>query len=138
MNTMKLWFTLTLAAMSAMVQAYNNPILWEDLADIDIFRVNGTYYYSASTMHYSPGAPILKSYDLVNWAYIGHSVPELIFGEKYYLKSTEAAYVDDIWASSTRYRESNGLYYWYGCIDFAQTHIFTASDPAEEWTPHTN
>ncbi|MEW9534748.1 lectin, partial [Microbispora sp. NPDC049125] len=32
---------------------FSNPVLWEDLADIDIFRVDNTYYYSASTMHYS-------------------------------------------------------------------------------------
>ncbi|MFC6078406.1 RICIN domain-containing protein, partial [Microbispora bryophytorum] len=42
--------------------SYSNPVLWEDLADIDVFRVDDTYYYSASTMHYSPGAPILRSY----------------------------------------------------------------------------
>ncbi|WP_318272225.1 cellulose binding domain-containing protein, partial [Microbispora triticiradicis] len=36
---------------------YSNPVLWDDLADIDIIRVGDTYYYSASTMHYSPGAP---------------------------------------------------------------------------------
>jgi beta-xylosidase len=35
-----------------------------------------------------------------------------------------------------RYRQSNGLWYWYGCIDFAKTHIFTAEDPAGEWTQH--
>ncbi|WP_169945447.1 RICIN domain-containing protein, partial [Microbispora sp. H11081] len=33
---------------------YTNPVLWDDLADIDIFRAGDTYYYSASTMHYSP------------------------------------------------------------------------------------
>jgi hypothetical protein len=44
---------------------FENPVLWEDLADLDIFRVGKTFYYSASNMHYSPGAPILRSYDLV-------------------------------------------------------------------------
>src|SRR5947209_5352993 len=56
---------------------FRNPVLWEDLADIDVIRVGDAYYYSASNMHYSPGAPILRSYDLVNWEYIGHSVPTL-------------------------------------------------------------
>lgn len=49
---------------------FKNPVLWQDTADIDIFRVGKTYYYSASTMAYSPGAPILKSSDLVNWEYV--------------------------------------------------------------------
>ena len=42
-----------------------NPVVWQDFADGDIIRVGDAYYYSASTMHYSPGAPILRSYDLV-------------------------------------------------------------------------
>ena len=42
----------------------SNPMLWEDFADVDIIRVDNVYYASASTMHYSPGAPVLRSYDL--------------------------------------------------------------------------
>ena len=44
---------------------FTNPVVWQDFADGDIIRVGDAYYYSASTMHYSPGAPILRSYDLV-------------------------------------------------------------------------
>ena len=47
---------------SASRAAFNNPLLWLDLADIDVFRVDNTFFFSASTMHYSPGAPILRSY----------------------------------------------------------------------------
>ena len=56
---------------------FDNPVLWEDLPDLEVIRVDDTYYYTASTFHYSPGAPVLRSYDLVNWEYIGHSVPVL-------------------------------------------------------------
>ncbi|WP_260479354.1 family 43 glycosylhydrolase [Kibdelosporangium aridum] len=62
---------------------YTNPVVWQDFADIDIIRVGDTYYATASTMHYSPGAPILRSYDLVNWEFAGHAVPSLDFGSKY-------------------------------------------------------
>ena len=34
---------------------YTNPVVWQDFADGDIIRVGDAYYYSASTMHYSPG-----------------------------------------------------------------------------------
>jgi len=30
---------------------FTNPVLYEDFADNDIFRLNNTYYYSASNMH---------------------------------------------------------------------------------------
>ena len=52
---------------------FQNPVLWEDLPDIEVFRVDDTFYYTSSTFHYSPGAPVLRSYDLVNWEYVGHS-----------------------------------------------------------------
>ncbi|KAF3903528.1 Beta-xylosidase [Arthrobotrys entomopaga] len=113
---------------------YNNPVLWNDLADLEIIRVNDTYYYSASTMAYSPGAPVLRSYDLINWEYIGHSVPTLDWNSKYNLANGQRAYVKGIWASLFGYRKSTGTYYWGGCIEFSQTYMYTATNPAGPWT----
>jgi beta-xylosidase len=115
---------LVLAA-AAKRPTYTNPVLWNDLADLDVFRVNDTYWYSASTMAYSPGAPILRSGDLVNWEYVGHSVPRLDFGdpEAYSLEDGKQAYVRGIWASSMRYRPSDGIWYWIGCVDFKNTYV---------------
>ncbi len=115
---------------------FSNPVLWQDLADLDIFRVGDTYYYSASTMHYSPGAPILRSYDLVNWEFAGHSVPTLDFGSKYDLNGGRG-YVRGIWASFLNYRKSNKTFYWGGCIDFAKTYIYTATAVDGQWSRHT-
>ncbi|MFC6023388.1 family 43 glycosylhydrolase [Plantactinospora solaniradicis] len=116
--------------------SFTNPVVWQDFADVDIIRVGEAYYLSASTMHYSPGAPILRSYDLVNWEFAGHSVPRLDFGSKYDLSGGHA-YVDGIWASTLNYRQSNGTYYWAGCVDFSQTHIYTASAVDGTWSRHT-
>ncbi|KAB2580086.1 putative beta-xylosidase [Lasiodiplodia theobromae] len=123
-------------AAAVAVADFTNPVLWEDLADLDIFRVDDTFYYSASTMAYSPGAPILRSYDLANWEFIGHSVPTLDFGDAYDLNGGQA-YVQGIWASFCNYRPSNKLFYWGGCIrSDLKTHIYTASDPSGEWSKH--
>ncbi|MDO3686742.1 RICIN domain-containing protein [Micromonospora sp. C28ISP2-4] len=113
--------------------SFTNPAVWQDFADVDIIRVGDVYYMSASTMHYSPGAPVLRSWDLVNWEFAGHSVPRLDFGSKYDLSSSEHAYVDGIWASTLNYRPSNRTFYWAGCIDFAQTHIYTAAAVDGAW-----
>jgi len=118
----------------ARAQDFTNPVVWEDLADVDVLRVNDTYYYSASTMHFSPGAPILRSYDLVNWEFIGHSGPSLSWSSKYNLTDGQRAYVKGIWASSLRFRPSNGLWYWAGCIEFATSHVYTAPDVTGPWT----
>ncbi|OJD28651.1 xylosidase [Diplodia corticola] len=123
-------------AAAVAVADFTNPVLWEDLADLDIFRVDDTFYYSASTMAYSPGAPILRSYDLVNWEFIGHSVPVLDFGDNYDLNGGQA-YVQGIWASFCNYRPANQLFYWGGCMrSDLKTHIYTASDPSGEWSKH--
>ncbi|KAH9883488.1 family 43 glycosyl hydrolase [Xylariomycetidae sp. FL2044] len=113
---------------------FSNPVLWEDLADLDVFRVDDAWYYSASTMHYSPGAPILRSYDLVNWEYIGHSVPKLEWASKYDLTNGAQAYVEGIWASTMRYNANNGKWYWIGCIEFGKTYVYTASSVTGPWS----
>ncbi|MFG1694239.1 RICIN domain-containing protein [Nonomuraea sp. NPDC049309] len=113
---------------------YTNPVVWQDFADGDIIRVGDTYYYSASTMHYSPGAPILRSYNLVDWEYAGHSVPRLDFDSSAYDLSGGRAYVKGIWASTLNYRPSNATFYWIGCIEFNRTYVYTATAVDGTWT----
>lgn len=46
------------------------------------------------------------------------------------LADPEVFRVKGVWASSLGYRQSNGIFYWYGCIQGeGKTHIFTASNP---------
>jgi beta-xylosidase len=108
------------------VRNFSNPVLWADHPDLDVFRVGDVFYYSSSTFAFSPGAPVLKSYDLVHWEAVSHSVPELNFGAKYNLNGNGQAYVKGIWASSLRYRSSNDLFYWIGCIENSKTYIWTS------------
>jgi beta-xylosidase len=112
---------------------YANPVLWEDLADADVFRVGDTFYYTASTMHYSPGAPILRSYDLLHWEFAGHAVPNLDFGSNAYNLTGGRAYVKGIWASALNYRRSNGTFYWIGCVEFNRTYVYTATTVEGPW-----
>lgn len=115
---------------------YSNPVIWEDLPDLEVIRVGDTYYYTASTFHYSPGAPVLRSYDLVNWEYVGHSVPVLDFHPSYDLEGSRS-YVNGIWASSLRYRESDETFYWIGCMhNVGGGHVFTAPSAEGPWTEH--
>ena len=114
---------------------FQNPVLWEDLADVEVIRVDDTYYYTASNMHYSPGAPILRSYDLVNWEYAGHAVPVLDFSPKYDLNGGQA-YIKGTWASTLQYRKSNQTFYWLGCIEFSKTYVYTATSVEGPWQKH--
>ncbi len=38
-------------------ETYSNPLIWQDLPDLEVIRVDDTYYYTASTFHHAPGAP---------------------------------------------------------------------------------
>jgi beta-xylosidase len=112
---------------------YQNPLIWQDLPDLEVIRVDNVYYYTASTFHHSPGAPLLRSYDLVNWEYVSHSVPVLDFDPSYDL-AEERSYVNGIWASTLRYRQSNQTFYWMGCMhNKGGSYVFTAKDPQGPW-----
>ncbi|MES2826376.1 MAG: family 43 glycosylhydrolase [Pseudomonadota bacterium] len=117
---------------------YSNPLIWEDLPDSEVIRVDDAYYYTASTFHHSPGAPVLRSYDLVNWEYISHSVPVLDFDSSYNLSGSRS-YVNGIWASSLQYRESNKTFYWMGCMhNKGGGYVFTAKSPEGPWTKNAS
>ncbi|KAJ5358477.1 glycosyl hydrolase [Penicillium cataractarum] len=127
------------SASVATARSYVNPLLWEDLPDMEVICVENVYYMSVSSFHFSPGAPILKSYNLVDWAYIGHSVPDLAaFGPRFRLDGhNTSGYVKGIWASTFKYRQSDGLFYWYGAIQGTdQTFLYTAKKAEGPWTSH--
>ncbi|HEU5073209.1 MAG TPA: glycoside hydrolase 43 family protein [Polyangiaceae bacterium] len=117
-------------------ETYENPLIWEDLPDVEVIRVDDTYYYTASTFHHSPGAPVLRSYDLVHWEYVSHSVPVLDFDASYDL-SGDRSYVNGIWASTLQYRASNETFYWMGCMHgVGGGWVFTAKSPEGPWEKH--
>ncbi|XXT20887.1 glycoside hydrolase 43 family protein [Sorangium sp. So ce429] len=117
-------------------ETYSNPLIWEDLPDVEVIRVDDTYYYTASSFHYSPGAPVLRSYDLVHWEYVSHSVPRLDFDASYDLSGGNS-YVNGIWASTLQYRKSNETFYWMGCMhNKGGGWVFTAKSPEGPWEKH--
>src|ERR1017187_4983515 len=52
---------------------YSNPLFYDEFSDPDIIRVGADFYLTGTTMHATPGLPILHSRDLVNWRIIGRS-----------------------------------------------------------------
>jgi len=78
--------------------------------------VGNTYYMSSTTMHMSPGVPIMKSNDLVNWKLVNYAYDTLANLEALNLTNGKNAYGAGSWASSIRFH--NGTYY---VSTFAQT-----------------
>jgi beta-xylosidase len=105
-----------------------NPIIWADVPDPALLRVRDTYYMSSTTMHMSPGLPIMKSTDLVNWEMASYAYDTLGHNDALTLRNGESAYGSGSWASSLRYHD--GRFYvstFSNTTD--RTHIYVADDP---------
>ncbi len=117
-------FFLLLHPVSAQHQKAINPIIFADVPDLSMIRVGNNYYMSSTTMHMSPGVPIMKSTDLVNWKIINYCYDTLANTDELYLDNGKNAYSKGSWASSLRYH--NGIFY---LTTFSQTtgktHIYT-------------
>jgi beta-xylosidase len=111
----------------AQIMQATNPIIFADVPDIAIIRVGDTYYMSSTTMHMSPGVPIMSSKDLVNWKLVSYAYDTLISNDEMNLENGKSTYGRGSWASSIRYH--NGMYY---VSTFAatsgKTHIYTTKN----------
>ncbi|WP_394351897.1 glycoside hydrolase family 43 protein [Spirosoma agri] len=116
-----------LMQVTAMAQTAHNPIIFADVPDMAMIRVGTTYYMSSTTMHMSPGLPIMKSKDLVNWQLVGYAYDTLANVDALTLSNGKSTYGRGSWASSLRYH--NGTYY---VTTFAQTtgktYVYTTKD----------
>ena len=88
---------------------YSNPVIFADVPDIDFIRVDDAYYMVSTTMHMSPGCPIMKSYDLVNWEIVNYVFNTLDDADNLALRNGEHSYGKGQWAASIRYH--NGIFY---------------------------
>jgi beta-xylosidase len=116
-----------LAQMADSGRPARNPVIWADVPDMAMVRVGDTYYMSSTTMHMSPGLPIMKSKDLVNWQLVSYASDILDDVDELNLINGKSSYGKGSWASSLRYH--NGTFY---ATTFAQntgkTYIFTTQD----------
>ncbi|MEP7253257.1 MAG: glycoside hydrolase 43 family protein, partial [Ginsengibacter sp.] len=120
-------FPMFFSVVAAQVNRAHNPIIFADVPDESIVRVGGTYYMSSTTMHMSPGVPIMKSNDLVNWKIVNYAYDTLANIDELNLINGKSSYGRGSWASCIRYH--NGLFY---VTTFAQTtgktYIFSTKD----------
>jgi beta-xylosidase len=98
------------------VKEAKNPIIFADVPDISMVRVGDTYYMSSTTMHMSPGVPIMKSNDLVNWKLVNYAYDTLADIDELNLVNGKSAYGKGSWASCIRYHKET-----YYVSTFAQT-----------------
>ncbi len=126
-----------LLAASANAQI-KNPMLWADVPDPDVIRVDDTFYLVSTTMHLMPGAPVMASKDLKNWETVGYIFDKLTDSPKYDLQEG-TVYGRGQWATSLKYH--NGKFYALLAPNEAgamgDTYIFTAPKAEGPWTIHS-
>jgi beta-xylosidase len=104
-----------------------NPVIWADVPDVAAIRVGDTYYMASTTMHMSPGLPIMKSKNLVNWELVGYAYDTLADNEALRLENGKNAYGRGSWAPSLRYHEGTFYASTFSSTS-GRTHIYTTDD----------
>ena len=108
-------------------QSARNPVIFADVPDMSMIRVGDVYYMSSTTMHMSPGVPIMKSEDPVNWQIVNYAYDILDDVDALNLGNGKNAYGGGSWASCLRYHD--GVYYvstFSGTTN--KTYIYTTND----------
>lgn len=144
MKTRKLLLTLLLSACTGTLSlsaqssdngdgTFTNPVLWADVPDPDVIRVGDTFYMVSTTMHLMPGAPVMRSKDLVNWETVSYVFDKLTDKPNYDLKEG-TAYGRGQWATSLRYH--NGKFYVYFSPNDTpyKGYVYSTDDPKKGWT----
>lgn len=119
---------------AAQTSTIANPFIWSDVPDDDIIRVGNTYYMVSTTMFFTPGAPIMKSTDLVSWEICSYVYDTYADGDVQNLANGKHDYAHGQWATSLRY--NNGYFYvFFGSYGSGKSYIYKTKDiESGNWT----
>jgi beta-xylosidase len=113
--------------VSAQTKPSQNPVIFADVPDPSIVRVGDTYYMSSTTMHMSPGVPVMRSKDLINWEMVSYAYNVLGDNDALNLNNGKNAYGKGSWASCIRYH-NNTFYISTFSSTTGKTYIYYTKD----------
>lgn len=110
--------------------AYQNPMLWADVPDPSVTRKGDDFYLMSTTMHLMPGAPVMKSKDLVHWEIASYVFDSITDNSKYNLLNG-TVYGRGQWATSIRYHKDH-FYVLFSPNDVPyKSYIYKTKDPSQ-------
>jgi len=125
--------------------SFGNPVIGADVPDVSTIRVSAeeageprdVYYMVSTTMELAPGAPILKSYDLVNWEIATYVYDVLETDDRSALRNGNSAYGQGQWASTIAFHD--GTYYvLFNSNNNGHSYLFSTDDIEDgEWARHS-
>lgn len=111
---------------------YLNPVLCADYSDPDVIRDGDDYWLTASSMHCTPGLPILHSRDLVNWTIVNHAFANNPDPRGVFARPQHGC---GVWAPSIR--KHGGRFYIFVGLPDEGIYVTSATDPRGKWSePH--
>jgi len=127
-------FVLTMSVTSLKAaDFFKNPFIHADFPDLSVTRKGKDFYMISTTMHLMPGAPILKSRDLVNWDIKTYLFDSIKDSPKYDLINNETVYGRGQWASSLRFHKGK-FYAMFSTNDPSRGYIYSTTNPEGKWT----
>ena len=107
----------------------NDACVDSDTPDPDIIRVGDAFYMTSTSMHFCPGVPIMKSYDLVNWKVVSYVYNVLDDYDQLAMRGGRYDYGKGSWATSLRYREYDKKFYLsHTCNTTNKTYFYRTDD----------
>ncbi len=113
-----------------------NPVIHADVPDLSMIRVGDTYYMSSTTMHMSPGVPIMSSKDLINWKLESYCYDRLVENDAMNLDNGQNTYGRGSWASCIRYHNGEFIVSTFAATS-GKTHIYRSKSIKESWVENT-
>ncbi len=109
-----------------------NPIIKADYPDADVIRVGDIYYMLSSTLHFLPGAVILRSYDLVNWEIASYVFDTFEGTEEARMVNERSNYGCGMWAGSLKYHKGR-FYVSFAAKETCKTYFYSAESVEGPW-----
>lgn len=114
---------------------YRVPLMNADVPDVSVERIPAAendegrdiYYMISTTMHLSPGAPIMKSYDLVNWETVNYVFNRADISDSFSLRNGQSSYGQGQWASSLRHHDGK-WYVAFNTNNLGGSYLYTTDD----------
>jgi beta-xylosidase len=101
-------------------------VLHADYSDPDVIRVGSEYWMTASSFTATPGLPLLRSSDLVNWELVGHALRQVP-----HPSYAEVRPGCGVWAPSIRHHA--GLFWIFFPMPDEGIYVTTAGHPLGDW-----
>lgn len=107
-------------------------IIPSDFPDPDVIRVDDMYYLVSTTMHMTPGAVILRSYNLLDWEFCSYVFDELDGTDGQKLSDNKGIYGRGMWAACIRHHAGK---FWVSFVanDTHKTYLYTADTITGPW-----